>query len=116
MGTVIDSLEIQISAPAGDASKKLDELIGALNRLGKSTQSSSKGLSSFTFNLAKIGMVAGKVKSMLSGVVSEAIEWDGIQYRFRRSAGKFHQQHPGQGFPKGHAHRLRCSPTEWIFP
>lgn len=118
MSTTIDSLEIRIDTQAGNASKGIDRLIASLEQLqsniklndlakdlsklssamgslGKSqktlnTELSKSGRKSpfLDLNFARIVYVARKVSTALRGVVSEAIEWDGIQYRFGRAFGE----------------------------
>lgn len=110
MSTTIDSLEIQINTQSGNASKGIDALVASLERLRSSTQmnstiksldklssslngagkaasNGSRGFASFALNSALIQRAARKISNVLNSCIEDAIEWDGIQYRFGRAFG-----------------------------
>ena len=111
MSTQIDSLEIQIVSQADEAIRKIDELTEALERLRGNTKvgkittdlrnissasgKASHGINTLSLNMASLVTVAqgvvGAVQNAvqaISSMMAEAIEWDGIQFRFGRAFGE----------------------------
>ena len=111
MSTKIDSLVIEVESKAGSTSATLDALAKSLSGLGTSLRTSgleknlsglSKAQDKYNASLSATGInlaawshnsraflnAMRRVGDAMSGLISEAIEWDGIQYRFGRAFGE----------------------------
>ena len=85
----------RISAGFSRLPANLRSAVSAVNRMGTASRKTSStlntgslNLSSFIFNARSMFAYASRVSHALSGVIAEAIEWDGIQYRFGRAFGE----------------------------
>ena len=85
----------RISAGFSRLPANLRSAVSAVNRMGTASNKASSGLntgslnvSSFIFNARSMMSFVSRISHAMSGVVSEAIEWDGIQYRFGRAFGE----------------------------
>lgn len=56
--------------------------------LGESVNGASLNMATGLFNLQSVIGIVHTVRDALTGVISQAIEWDGIQYRFGRAFGE----------------------------
>ena len=104
MSVTIDSLDIQIRSSAGSAAKNIERLSKALsdlnannkvNKIAKSlrkldtaNRSIEKSTGSLGVKLAVVGRSLRRVADAASKVMTDAAEWDGIQFRFGRAFGE----------------------------
>lgn len=56
--------------------------------LGEGINSASHNMATGLFNLQSVIGIVHTIRDALTGVISQAIEWDGIQYRFGRAFGE----------------------------
>ena len=112
MSTTIDSLAIKINTQATNATKGIDKLTESLSKLSKTPQltgvikdlqklsnalngttgggGATGGTGNMTraFNTTGLVLMLRKLSSALKDCTADAIEWDGIQYRFGRAFGE----------------------------
>ena len=104
MSVTIDSLDIQIKSSAGSAAKNIEKLADALGKLSSGSKISSvtKDLDDLGESLDKtninLAATLSNIQNVLHGIqaaaqtisatMADAIEWDGIQFRFGRAFGE----------------------------
>ena len=94
MGPLATKID-QISAGFSRLPVNLRNAVSAVNRMGTASRQTSSGLNAGSINMASYihnarSMIAimTRVSHAMSGVIADAIEWDGIQYRFGRAFGE----------------------------
>ena len=60
----------------------------AQNRHNETLNTGSINMAAWMVNARSMLVIAGRLKQVMVGVMSEAIEWDGIQFRFGRAFGE----------------------------
>lgn len=66
---------------------KVNQCVSSIKQMDKTSKSSGGSFAWFGLKLTAVYHVARKVADAVSGVVSEAVEWDGISARFGRAFG-----------------------------
>ena len=84
-----------ISAGFARLPANIRNAVSATNQMNTASRGSSAGLnagslnlSSYMYNARSMLAIITRVSHAMSGVIAEAIEWDGIQYRFGRAFGE----------------------------
>ena len=98
LAKALDPLATKITAVASGFSKlpsKVSSAVTAVNRMSNANNSLSKSLDTGNINLMaaiqnyqELFHVVNSVIQAVSGFLSQAIEWDGIQFRFGRAFGE----------------------------
>ena len=98
LADALDPLATRITAVANGFSRlpaNIRGAVSAVNGMNCASRGTSSGLNTGSINLASYihnarAMIAfaNRVSHAMSGVVADAIEWDGIQYRFGRAFGE----------------------------
>ena len=98
LADAMDPLATRITAVAQGFSRlpaNIRGAVSAVNGMSTSTRSTGAGLNTGSINLASYihnarAMISfmNRIKHVMSGIISDAIEWDGIQYRFGRAFGE----------------------------
>ena len=98
LADAMDPLATKITAVAQGFSRlpaNIRGAVSAVNGMSTSTHNTGAGLntgsinlSSFIFNARSMIAAVSRIGHAMSGVIADAIEWDGIQYRFGRAFGE----------------------------